>query len=49
MKFTCEIEINASLEKVAALWFDDFGRKILLYKFPFEKKGLYVHKHMTNT
>jgi 3-hydroxy-3-methylglutaryl CoA synthase len=22
---------------------------ILLYKFPFEKKGLYVHKHMTNT
>ena len=26
MKFTCEIEINASLEKVAALWFDDFGR-----------------------
>ena len=86
MKFSCEIEIYAPLEQVAALWFDESNNKhwqdgfessklvtgeknevdskslltynngkmileetILLYNYPLEKKGLYEHKHMSNT
>ncbi len=86
MKFSCEIQINAPLERVAVLWFDESNNKhwqdgfescklvagvknevdsksilsynkekmileetILLYNYPLEKKGLYEHKHMSNT
>jgi hypothetical protein len=86
MKFTCEIEINAPIEKVAALWFDESNNKhwqdgfesiqllegeknvegaksrllynngkmelmetVLICNYPLEKKGLYEHKHMSNT
>lgn len=86
MKFTCTIEINAPLEQVAALWFDEDhfkdwqdgfvsiewieGQKdkqgsksrillnkgkmelietVLEYQYPYRKKGLYQHKHLSNT
>ena len=86
MKFTCEIEINAPIEKVATLWFDESNNKhwqdgfesiellegeknveraksrliynngkmelmetVLIFNYPHKKKGLYEHKHMSNT